>query len=121
MKLFTEGDRELVRSLKYDPESEPSFELIKSCLVWPDEIPSQITSPGRSLLDELLATRGFIHRQTPLEEWGVTGDASCYQELWLQAIAEIPEWPGFRRLGLNKKDRGYYERCLDEAATADDW
>jgi hypothetical protein len=68
---FAELDRAILRQLVFDPACEPSYELMKSCLVWPDERPLRISREGYELLGDLWAVRGFLHRGIPLSQWGL--------------------------------------------------
>jgi Fe-S-cluster formation regulator IscX/YfhJ len=43
---FTDADREIVNQLVFDPTCEPSYELLKACLVWSDERPTEISNDG---------------------------------------------------------------------------
>src|SRR5262245_35937210 len=102
---FTQEDRESLERLAFDPRCEPSYELLKACLVWPDERPAQISKEGYELLCDLWIVRGFLHRGLPPEKWGL--DPGYFQEGWRNGRADVPHWPGFRRLELKEADRAY--------------
>jgi hypothetical protein len=34
--------------------------------------------------------------------------------VWEQALKEIPNWPGFKRLKLSEKDQEYYEQKIKQ-------
>lgn len=116
---FSEADRQIVSRLVHDPSCKPSFEILKSCLVWSDERPTDISNEGYDLLCDIWIVRGFLHRRVPLEKWGL--DPFYFQEVWKHALIDVPEWPGFKRLELSDEDRAYLSRCLQEAARGDDY
>jgi hypothetical protein len=62
---FSPTDRDTLQRIDFDPTAEPSFEIMKACLVWPDERPERISSEGFELLGDLWIVRGFVHRQVP--------------------------------------------------------
>ena len=116
---FSPPDREALQRLVFDPTSEPSFELMKTCLVWPDERPERISNAGYELLGDLWIVRGFLHRQVPAEKWGL--DPAYFQEVWSNALEDVPGWPGFRRLQLSEAERAYLHGSLKEATSSDDY
>ena len=116
---FSQSDRERLERLTFDPTCEPSYELMKSCLVWPDERPAEITKEGYELLGDLWIVRGFMHREVPLEQWGL--DPAYFQEVWRSALADVPRWPGFRRLELSDADRTYLSTSIKGAAGREDY
>ena len=107
-------DRAVIESLEFDPSLEPSFDIIKSCLAWPDEVPKGISGKGNMLVGRLLIWRSFLHREMPEEAWGL--DPSPYRLAWQSAVSEKLSWPGFRRLTLSSKDKQFLEKCLAETA-----
>lgn len=110
---FTQDDRVRLEELVFDPTCEPSYELMKACLVWPDERPAMISKDGYEMLGDLWIVRGFIHRQVPCEQWGL--DPNYFQEVWRNALSDVPNWPGFRRMHLSQLDQAYMEVCAHEA------
>jgi hypothetical protein len=116
---FSERERRLLRSLVMSSSAEPSFEMMKSCLIWQDECPEKMSGDGLSLLGDLWATRGFIHRKVPEERWGLGPD--YFRRVWAYALEDIPEWPGFRRMKLSEKDQRYLEESLREMEGATDY
>ncbi|HEY6725433.1 MAG TPA: hypothetical protein VI197_15465 [Polyangiaceae bacterium] len=115
---FSEADRVKLLSLRFDPDAEPSYELLKSCLVWPDECPEGISREGYELLQDLWIVRGFLHKQVPRENWGFR--TTRFEDVWAQALQDIAEWPGFKRLQLSKADAEYLQRSMREL-TEDDF
>jgi len=112
-----ESDRLAVRALTYDATSQPAYETIKSCLVWPDEVPGGVSSTGYEFIGELLAVRGLMHRKVPFERWPLNPEH--HKAVWLAGMQEIPEWPGFRRIELSDADALYLQKSLQEDAEAD--
>lgn len=110
MTTLSEHDREAIGRLAYDPNAAPSFEVLKHCLVWPDERPTNISPAGYELLNDLWIVRGFMHRKLPRSEWGL--DPAYFEQVWDFAQRELPQWPGFKRVVLADHDRAYLEECL---------
>ncbi|MGC4067258.1 MAG: hypothetical protein QM784_21975 [Polyangiaceae bacterium] len=107
-------DRDALQQLPFDPCAEPAFELMKSCLGWPDERPNRISNEGYEIRCDLWGTRGFINRKVRLAKWGL--NPSYYQEVWRLALQDAPAWPGFRRTEFSDVDRAYLDRYLAEAS-----
>lgn len=107
---FSDTDRDAIDRLPLDPAAEPSFEVLKECLIWPDERPSSISHDGYRTLSDVWIVRGFLHRQVPYEEWGL--DPAYFRDVWEYALSAIPNWPGFQRLELSPADRAYLLHCL---------
>jgi len=116
---FSSADREGLGQLVFDPESEPSYELMKACLVWPDERPGTISREGYELLGDLWIVRGYLHRNVPPENWGL--EPRYFQEVWRNALVDIPQWPGFKRLELSESERAYLSRSIEESSRRDDY
>jgi hypothetical protein len=116
---FTPSDREIIERLTFDPTCEPSFELLRSCLIWPDERPTGISNAGYRLLGDLWIVRGFLHQNVPFEKWGI--DPAHFQSVWQAAINDVPGWPGFRRMELSEADRAYLASSLKDASEATDY
>lgn len=116
---FNSTDRDTLHQLVFDPTSEPSFELMKTCLVWADERPERMSNEGYELLGDLWIVRGFLHRAVPTEQWGL--DPAYFQEVWSNALQDVSDWPGFRRLQLSQAERAYLDKSLTEAMTSADY
>ena len=109
--IISERDLNILRGLAFDSDTEPMFELLKSCLIWSDERPSEnLSSEGREFLYDLWIVRGFIHRSLPDEQWGL--DPKYFKDVWEFGLANVAQWPGFKRLVLSDVDRGYLAKCL---------
>lgn len=111
---FEPEDRHILQQLVLDPVAEPNFELLKACLVWPDERPERISEPGYELLRDLWSVRGFMHRNVPVENWGL--EPGYFQSVWDYALQDVPQWPGFKRIQLSDAERAYLSQCLAETA-----
>ena len=110
---FTERDLDLMRSLKYDPSLEPSYEYIRGCLFWEDERPEGLTPDADDLVGSLIIARSLFQRGLTLDDHPI--DPEYCKNLWAIAQQQIGDWPGFKRLTLNDKDKKYLE---DEIASA---
>lgn len=109
--MIPERDFDLLGALVLDPDAEATFDMLKYCLMWPDERPSvELSQEGRELLTDLWIVRGFIHRSLPREKWGL--DPQYFAEVWELGLAKVPEWPGFKRLVLSERDSAYLTSCL---------
>jgi hypothetical protein len=109
--MIPERDRDLLRVLILDPSAEPGFDVLKSCLMWPDERPVEhLSSEGHEFLTDLWIVRGFLHRSLPKEEWGF--DPDYFSEVWSYGLAHGDTWPGFRRLRLSDVESVYLAACL---------
>ena len=110
MKISTK-DAELLKSLVFNVDAEPNFDLLKYCLTWSDERPMEpLSSEGSEFLSDLWIVRGFIHRSLPKDKWGL--DPKYFEEVWEFGLGNCEQWPGFRRLFLSEKDKAYLTSCL---------
>ena len=109
--MITDHDLDLLRNLSFDSNSQPNFELLKYCLIWSDEVPTDhLSSDGREFLSDLWIVRGFLHRGLPKEKWGL--DPEYFSEVWDFALNTVPQWPGFKRIVLSDVDSAYLATCL---------
>jgi hypothetical protein len=104
MMPLSARDRQLVERLMLDPTAKPSFEAVKGCLVWPDEVPQALSRAGHEFLNDLLAARGLMHLGKEVSEL-----PEPYRNAWLAAMDSKLAWPGFQRLSLSAADRRYLE------------
>jgi len=114
MPYFSARDRAIIEALQYEADAAPAFELLKACLVWPDERPTNLTSEGYEKLCDLWIARACLHRGQPIGSG--TLDAPSFQRAWQEALDDRINWPGFRRLKLSPKDQAYYDACLRQVA-----
>ena len=104
--MVLRNDIEVLRKLTLDPAAQPNFELLKFCLIWPDERPLEpLSNAGREFLSDLWVVRGFIHRSVPRDEWGL--DPTYFCEAWDFGLSNVASWPGFERLRISDVDRAY--------------
>ena len=80
------------------------------CLRWLDEEPKSVSPDIYEKFLDLIIVRSFIHLGKPPSKWHIVGPKTSYFiDVWQAAIEEVPFWPGFKRLKLNKKDRDFFE------------
>jgi hypothetical protein len=104
--LFALRDLKVIEALVYNPSLEPGYELLKGCLIWRDEMPDNITPQGWDVLGTLWGARAQLHNINAGAEPWLPGYG---RETWDQAMKEITNWPGFKRLTLSEKDWAYWE------------
>lgn len=108
---ISERDLDLLRKLAFDPNAEPMFDFLKSCLIWSDERSSdRFSAEGNEFITDLWIVRGFIHQSLPSEQWGL--DPEYFKAVWEFGLANIPEWIGFKRLVLSESDKAFLASCL---------
>lgn len=113
--MILKSDIEVLSKLTFDPAAQPDFELLKYCLIWPDERPVELlSSAGQEFLSDLWIVRGFLHRSVPREKWGL--DPAYFHETWNFGLAHVAGWPGFERLTLSDVDRAYLVCRMTEAS-----
>jgi hypothetical protein len=115
MNYFSGKDLELIEALDYQPELEPSYEVIKDALIWEDERPSGLSTDGYEKLCDLWIARSFIHREIPFSNWSL--DPKYFENVWSEAIKQGFKWSGFNRLILSKNDKDYYMKKRSEVST----
>lgn len=110
--MILKSDIDALGKLTLDPTAQPSFELLKCCLIWPDERPPErLSSAGQELLSDLWIVRGFINRSVPHDEWGL--DPVYFRETWNFGLSNVAGWPGFQRLTISYVERA----CLEFGMT----
>jgi hypothetical protein len=110
MTALSDADRALVEAVAFDAASEPAFNEITACLVWPDEVPDGLSREGYHTVRDLLVARGLIHRGIPVDEWD-DGFPDRW-ERWNEALGDGVRWNGFRRLALTAAQRAFLRRHL---------
>jgi hypothetical protein len=111
--LFKDADDlRQIESLVFDPNLEPSYDIVKGCLVWSDERPKTLTPAGYESLYDLLVARSFLHRGLDFSAYDLSPD--YFRKVWDKALAQGFKWPGFNRLTLSEKDKAYYEQELED-------
>lgn len=111
MKL-SEEDRVVIESLELDLSLKPTFDLIKSCLIWEDERPYGISSDGYELICDLWIIRSFFHLNLPKEKWGL--DPDYFYNRWNEIKELNLKWPGFERFTLTEADEAFLESKIME-------
>jgi hypothetical protein len=96
-----------VNTMQFNSQLRPNYEAIKSCLIWPDEVPDFFSRENREFLYDLLIVRGFLHKNIPAdkEHWGF--DPAYLLAAWYEGQRLVPNWPGFRRVNISDEDRKY--------------
>jgi len=100
--ILSKEDRSLVESQPFDPLAKPSYESIKSCLIWPDEFPFKLSSEGHKRIHTLLACRSYMHRRIPL-----IGRLEYLRQGWEEAVSAKLNWNGFKRVSISNEDLAY--------------
>lgn len=108
--LFSQRDKELVDALIYDNSLEPIFNSLADYLIWLDERPDNITPEGSDKLQTLWVGRSLLHKGLSFADHEINPEYCAL--VWNQALEEIPNWPGFKRLQLTEKDNKYFQDCL---------
>lgn len=116
---LTLADRETIEALVFQPSLKPSFELIRSCLVWDDERARGLSKRGNDFIRRLWVVRSFIHQGLSREHWRI--DPAPFENAWNAAHRAGLKWPGFLRLHLSDEDTLYLQRSLYEASKATDY
>jgi len=118
--LFTGRDLELIESLVYDPELEPSYDILRGCLAWMDEgqrLP--LTTEGHDNLTFLIAARSYIQEGRDFSEYIIAPDH--LRLIWERALKQGFRWPGFKRLTLSEADKAYLELNREREADGIDY
>ena len=110
--LFSEQDRERIESLVFDTSLTPEFNAVSACLYWEDEMPGRISREGMTTIRILWMARSYLHQGLTFEAHNLNPEA--LRLLWQKATEEIPDWPGFKRLVISKKDKEYFEKWLSD-------
>jgi hypothetical protein len=114
MPYFSARDHHVIEALQFDGNAKPAFELLKSCLIWPDERPAGISPEGYEKLCDLWIARACLHRGQAIGSGAL--DPAQFQRAWQEALDDKINWPGFQRVKLSPDDQAYYDACLREVA-----
>lgn len=106
MHLFSQRDRRLVESLVYDGNAEPSYEQLKDCLIWPDELPENITPDGYEVLSNLWIARSLFHRGRSFDSYPL--DSTYIKKSWELAHQLNLKWPGLHPSRISLACAKYY-------------
>ena len=110
--LLNSRDLQLVENLVLDPSLASKFNTLSAYFFWDDELPSGITPDGLDVLQSLWTARSLFHRGLTFADHPINPEYS--RRVWEQALKEIPNWPGFKRLTLSEKDQAYYEQKMTQ-------
>ncbi len=106
MNHFTDAEIAALNQLEYKPDEPACFDPMRWALRWRDEEYPCGGDEYHHLLD-LAVARSFIHQGKPREQWFAIAPTSYYMEVWDEALARAPNWPGFKRVELSDADRQY--------------
>ena len=110
--LFTGNDLVLIEQLVFDSSLEPSFDLMRDCLVWADEIPDGLTPDAFDYLCDLLIARSLFHKGLTLDDHPLSPDY-C-KTIWARAVNQNLKWTGFQRIEVGAKDLEYLQLMREE-------
>jgi hypothetical protein len=98
-------------SLRYDPACIYSLNVMPlGSLIWPDEHPEKsFRNCCTQCLDSI---RRLSHVRNQL--WRDNRIAAEYRDFWEQAQLTIPNWPGFKRLSLDREQVAALAACAKE-------
>lgn len=116
--LFTGKDLQIMQALAHDPSCVPAFESFKAILVWKDERAEGLTPEAYKNLCDLWIARSFLYHGRNFADYGDLLDPQYFKDKWARGVAQVSDWPGFKRLALSDKDKSYYETCMREQAEA---
>jgi hypothetical protein len=114
--IFSEKDLQIIESQVYDPALTPSYESIKACLIWADEIPHGLSLDGYSILEILWIGRSLLHRGLSLADDPI--NPAHVQSTWTRAQQQGLKWIGFKRLVISDEDRAYYMKAMKDEEEA---
>jgi hypothetical protein len=104
-------------ALRFDPTASYGLCSMPLCsLVWPDE------HPGGAVVDDYDGThqqcRASVMRLAGARThlWRSGSIPEDLRELWDGARRLLPDWPGFRRLLLDREQMESLDACLEELA-----
>lgn len=110
--LFVPQDLQRIEQLVFNNSLEPRFNALSGYLVWDDELPD-VTPDGLDVLQTLLTARSLLHRGLTLADHPINVEYST--RVWEQAMKEIPNWPGFRRLMLSQAEEAFFDQKLNHS------
>lgn len=105
MDWITKADWDCFAAAPVDPNATPGYELLKGCLIWPDEYVEGLSPAGWELLGDLFVARALLHRGQAISAW--PGGSEILQARWDTAIAAGLPWAGFARVELTADQQTY--------------
>jgi hypothetical protein len=117
VRFLTSTERSVIESCVFDSRCTPRFELVRECLIWPDEQPESVLrlrGAAYELVGDLWIVRGLIHRGLPIEKWGAFGGEE-FLATWNECLMGGLRWIGFRRIALTAGERAQLETNLESS------
>lgn len=117
MHWITKADWDCFAAARMDPGATPGYELLKGCLIWPDEYVEGLSRAGRELLGDLFVARALLHRGQPISSW--PGGTEALQARWDTAVAAGLPWAGFARVELNADQHAFLAEAASRSLVGD--
>ena len=105
MDWITKADWDRFAAAPLDPDAEPGYDVLKGCLIWPDEYVEGLSRTGWELLGDLFIARALLHRGQSISSW--PGGSDRLQATWDTAVAAALPWAGFARVVLSDPQRAF--------------
>jgi hypothetical protein len=103
------------QALRFDPAANYGLCSIPLCsLVWPDEHPDGAFEDDDTHRQCRVSVIRLTGARTQL--WRSGSVPEDLRELWDAARRLLPDWPGFRRLSLDRRQMESLDACLEELA-----
>ena len=105
-------------ALRFDPTASYSLCSIPLCsLVWPDEHPGGVVVDNSDGTHEQCRASVIRLAGARTQLWRSGSVPEDLRELWDAARRLLPDWPGFRRLSLDRGQMESLDACLEELAS----
>ena len=116
MDWITKADWDCFAAAPVNPSAPPDYEVLKGCLIWPDEYVDGLSRAGRELLGDLFVARALLHSGRTIAAW--PGGSDRLQTVWDTALAAGLPWAGFERIELSDDDRAFLTRAAERSVLA---
>lgn len=116
MDWINKADWDCFAAAPVDPAAEPGYEVLKGCLIWPDEHVAGLSVDGSALLGDLFIARALLHSGRSISAW--PGGSERLQSVWDTAIAAGLPWAGFARVELSADQRAFLAAEADQTLLA---
>lgn len=104
-------------ALRFDPTASYSLCSIPLCsLVWPDEHPDGAVVDDHDGTHQQCRASVMRLAGARTQVWRSGSVPEDLRELWDAARRLLPDWPGFRRLSLDRGQMESLDACLEELA-----
>ncbi|MEM9464013.1 MAG: hypothetical protein AAGA90_01500 [Actinomycetota bacterium] len=117
MDWITKADWDRFAAVPLDPDAQPGYEVLKGCLIWPDEYVDGLSRPGWELLGDLFVARGLLHRGQSIAAW--PGGSDHLQRRWDVAVGAGLPWAGFARTELTAAQHAFLAAEAGQSLLAD--